>query len=189
MVFDKLSPIQSSLFWQSMSISAYLVYGGGTPGQTVFHQVNRGGTPGPGQTVFHRLNRLEVKGKGKVLSPSLSWLRFAFQSISFLSPLCFVSLRLFSKSQRVLYKGFYKIPYLLPCFVFVFCWFSLFLLFPDWPTRFLQLTKGAITLFYDKQLHVTLFYDQQPCYTTMLHFSVINNSGERSHFFLWQTSS
>ena len=73
-----------------MSISAYLVYGGETPGQTVFHQVNRGGTPGPGQTVLRRLNRLEVKGEGKVLSPSLSWLRFAFQSISFLFPLCLV---------------------------------------------------------------------------------------------------
>ena len=73
-----------------MSMSAYLVDGGGTPGQTVFHQVDSGGNTGPGQTILHRLNRLEVKGKGKVLSPSLSWLRFAFQSISFLSPLCLV---------------------------------------------------------------------------------------------------
>ena len=48
--------------------------------------------------------------------------------------------------------------------VLFFCLFSTTFpssfFFPDWPTRFLQLTKGAITLFYDKQL----------CYTTTIHF-------------------
>ena len=103
------------------------------------------------------------------------------------------SLRLFTKIRvNVFYiKG--CIRFFSFFLVLFFCWFSTTFpssfFFPDWPTRFLQLTKGAVTLFYDKQLGVSLFYYQQPCYTTMLHFSVINNSGERSHFFLWQTSS
>ena len=131
-----------------MSMSAYLVYGGGTPGQTVFHQVNSGGTPGPGQPVFHRLNRLEVNGGGS--------------SVSFLIliVLCFSE-----------YFVFVNVFYIKGCIrffsfflVLFFCLFSTTFpssfFFPDWPTRFLQLTKGAITLFYDKQL----------CYTTTTHF-------------------
>ena len=154
---------------------------------TVFHQVNSGGTPGPGQTVSIDWTGWRSRGREKfclLLYPGYALLFRAFRFCLH----CVLSLWDFSLRVNVFYiKGF--IRFFTFFLVLFFCWFSLFLFFPDWPTRFLQLTKGAITLFYDKQLHVTLFYEQQPCYRTMLHFSVINNSGERSHFFLWRTSS
>ena len=183
-------------------MSAYLVYGGGTPGQTVFHQVNSGGTPGPGQPVFHRLNRLEVNGGGSSVSflilivlcfseyfvfvSFVSCNHWTELSISTLSSLCWItfllfSLRLFTKSQRVLYKGLYKILFLLPCFVFlfVFNYFPLFLLFPRLANPFLAADQGG---------YYTFLWQTAMLYNYDTVFLLQTTQGD-CYTFLWQTSS
>ena len=144
MVFDKLSPIQSSLVltvdvnlslfslrWgdsRTDCLPSSLQWGDSRPRADCLPSTEQAGGQGEGKSSvsFFILILVTLCFSEHFVCVSIvscyHWSGLSIITSKFC--LCWIifllfSLRLFTKSQRVLYKGFYKILYLLPCFVFL----------------------------------------------------------------------